>query len=225
MICGMTKVAAESVKEDFSEAQFFEARAKVWAMIDALASEMRPGLRESEAKEICKKMFRDEGISQAWHATQIRFGQHTLKSFGEATDIDAILGENDIFFLDLGVVWNGYEGDAGRTFVVGKNPDYEKCRDDVRRIFDEVAAHWSRDKVNGIELYDFAVERAKAYGWVLNLDLNGHRLGDFPHALVHKGSLMDFNETPSPNRWVLEIQIRHPTESYGAFYEDLLSNN
>ena len=28
-----------------------------------------------------------------------------------------MLVESDIFFVDLGVVWDGHEGDAGDTFV------------------------------------------------------------------------------------------------------------
>lgn len=30
-------------------------------------------------------------------------------------------------------------------------------------------------------------------------------------------------KAPTANRWILEIQIRHPSRNFGAFYEDLLS--
>ncbi|MEO5667179.1 MAG: M24 family metallopeptidase [Bdellovibrionota bacterium] len=212
----------ENVKKDFRESEFLDARTKVWMLIEDFASHIRPGMLESEAKIIGKEILVKEGISQSWHAPQVRFGSHTLKSFGEPVSEDLRLGDNDIFFLDLGLVWNGYEADAGRTFVVGSDVEHLKCRDDARRIFEEVATHWSNNKVSGVALYDFAIKSARSRGWILNLDLNGHRLGDFPHALVHKGSLQDFAEVPSPKRWVLEIQIRHPSKSFGAFFEDLL---
>jgi len=41
---------------------------------------------------------------------------------------------------------------------------------------------------------------------------------------VHKGGdLGDFEAEPNAGLWILEIQIAHPTEAYGAFYEDLLA--
>jgi hypothetical protein len=52
--------------------------------------------------------------------------------------------------------------------------------------------------------------------------VRGHRLSDFPHKLHHGGSMEECAGHPSPERWVLEIQIRHPLEELGAFYEDLL---
>ena len=49
-----------------------------------------------------------------------------------------------------------------------------------------------------------------------------HRVSDFPHKVHYKGNLGDQDFTPAPNLWILEIQLRHPTENWGAFYEDLL---
>ncbi|HEY0296511.1 MAG TPA: hypothetical protein VGC69_14380 [Bordetella sp.] len=59
-------------------------------------------------------------------------------------------------------------------------------------------------------------------GWKLNLDMKGHRVGDFPHAIYKPGKLADLADTPSEGLWILEIQIAHPTRPFGAFYEDLL---
>jgi methionyl aminopeptidase len=50
-----------------------------------------------------------------------------------------------------------------------------------------------------------------------------HRIADFPHAARTRGSIEGFEQTPAPNRWILEIQIRHPSKTFGAFYEDLLN--
>jgi len=75
---------------------------------------------------------------------------------------------------------------------------------------------------NTTALYDYAGQRARELGWELNLDLSGHRLGDFPHEAHYDGSLADADIRPNPNLWVLEMAIRHPTRAFGAFYEDLL---
>jgi hypothetical protein len=62
-------------------------------------------------------------------------------------------------------------------------------------------------------------------GWVFNLKVDGHRIGDFPHKAIHSGSLSSTTFKPTTDLWVLELQIRHPTRPFGAFYEDLLLNN
>jgi len=59
-------------------------------------------------------------------------------------------------------------------------------------------------------------------GWQLNFDLPGHRLSDFPHAAIHTGSLADFERSPLPLRWILEIHLRDPQGRFGAFFEDML---
>ncbi len=59
-------------------------------------------------------------------------------------------------------------------------------------------------------------------GWRLNLDIKGHRVCDFPHAIYRAGSLGDFGQCPATGLWILEIQIAHPTRPFGAFHEDLL---
>ena len=38
-----------------------------------------------------------------------------------------VLGEHDIFFLDIGPVYGGTEGDAGDTFVFGDDAEHHKA--------------------------------------------------------------------------------------------------
>jgi methionyl aminopeptidase len=91
-----------------------------------------------------------------------------------------------------------------------------------KEIFSIVRDQWMASSMNGKELYDFAVKATADLGWVLNLGLTGHRLSDFPHHAHYSGTLGAVSIRPSPNLWILEIQIRHPTKSIGAFFEDLL---
>jgi hypothetical protein len=56
----------------------------------------------------------------------------------------------------------------------------------------------------------------------LNLELSGHRLGDFPHATHFDGTMAEIDFRPSAALRVLEIHIRHPELAFGAYYEDLL---
>ena len=119
-------------------------------------------------------------------------------------------------------VFDGHEGDVGDTFVVGHAPERQACADAARTLFDEVARTWRSDGLSGRALYDFASERAQAMGWRFNHAIKGHRLGDFPHSVHKGGDLGTLDGAPSPGLWVREIQIAHPSEPFGAFYEDLL---
>ena len=131
-------------------------------------------------------------------------------------------GRDAVFFVDIGPVWAGHEGDAGETFVVGDDPEMQACAAAARTLWHEVAARWRDDGLAGPALYAHAAERAQAMGWRFNHDIQGHRVSDFPHAIYKAGRLGDFGERPSSGLWILEIQIAHPTRPFGAFFEDLL---
>jgi Xaa-Pro aminopeptidase len=207
----------------FQENKILEARSKTWQTIQILSEKILPGMKESDAQGLIRNYFKEKGVVRQWHQPHIRFGSNTLKGYDEKSDPDIILKEEDIYFFDIGPVWDGYEGDAGRTFVVGKNSEMRRCAHDVETVFEEVKDRWIKSGDNGVKLYRYAEELTGSMGWVLCLRTgSGHRLSDFPHALYHKGSLANYEGNVSECRWVLEIQIRHPELPFGAFFEDLL---
>ena len=162
------------------------------------------------------------GMDRIWHPALVRFGANTLKKFNQVSEGNPVLRQNDIFFVDLGVVWDGHEGDAGATFVVGDDADMRACSEACKVIYDEVEAHWRETRCSGKALYEFAAKVADAHGWCLNVEIRGHRVSDFPHAIYRAGDLGDLDEVPEVGLWILEIQIAHPSKAFGAFYEDLL---
>jgi hypothetical protein len=162
------------------------------------------------------------GMRRGWHHIIVRCGPNTTKDFMERSEPGVVLGENDIFFVDIGPIYENTEGDAGDTFVFGSDPDHLRAKKEVRLIWDDVRAKWFADGVTGKELYDYAIEVAGGFGWKLNMDLSGHRLSEFPHSAHYDGPLAEVEFRPNPNLWVLEIAIAHPERKFGAFYEDLL---
>lgn len=212
----------QAVGEHFSMAAMEHARAMTWRAVDAMALEIGVGMRESEANARCKALLHEMGMDRLWHPILIRFGENTLKTFKERPVHDPVLAADDIFFVDLGAVWDRHEGDAGATFVVGGDAAMQACARAAKTVFDEVAEHWRVSGAGGTELYRYAAERAEAHGWRLNVDIKGHRVSDFPHAIHKAGNLGDYPGVPARGLWVLEIQIAHPTRPFGAFYEDLL---
>jgi Xaa-Pro aminopeptidase len=198
------------------------AQQMTWKAIEQIARVISPGMRESEAQLLGKQILSELGMDRIWHPLLIRFGANTLKTFKQRSDGDPELGEEDIFFIDLGVVWQGHEGDAGATFVTGSDPGMIACALAAKELFNRVESFWRSERVSGVALYDYAAAQAQAMGWTLNLDIKGHRVSDFPHAIHRGGDLGNFEHSPNAGVWILEIQIAHPERPFGAFYEDLL---
>jgi len=171
---------------------------------------------------MAKAMLAERKMLRGWHDVYVRFGTNTTKTFGADSDPGVVLGAADIFFIDIGPVFEKWEGDGGDTYVFGDDPEMAKAAVDARTLFHVIRQRWLAEGLSGQALYAFAVAEAERLGWVLNMDLSGHRLSDFPHAAIYDGPMADIDFTPSPALWVLEIHIRHPSRPFGAFFEDML---
>ena len=55
---------------------------------------------------------------------------------------------DDIFLIDIGPVFEKWEGDGGDTFVTGTNPAYAKCAEDARTLFHLVRKKWEKEKAH-----------------------------------------------------------------------------
>ena len=212
----------EAVGDKFSVEELMYVRARTRRAVHMIAGKVEPGMAEEEAKDIARSILTSLGMRRGWHHIIVRCGSNTTKDFMERSEPGVVLAENDIFFVDIGPIFQNCEGDAGDTFVFGDDPDHLRAKQDVRTIWEDVRRVWFDEGVTGQELYDYAVKTAGSYGWKLNLDLSGHRLSDYPHSAHYDGPLADVAFRPHPNLWVLEIAIAHPERPFGAFYEDLL---
>ncbi len=201
---------------------FLETRDRTRAVMDRVAAAIHPGMVEEDAQALMRRTLKDADMLRGWHGIHVRFGRNTLKNFGQSSEPGVVLRDNDIFFIDIGPVWQGHEGDAGATYVVGDDPEMARAATDVKAVFDATRTRWLEDGLTGVALYRFAEAEAERRGWALNLDMSGHRLSDFPHAVNHRGPLLEADYVPTDGLWVLEIQIRHPERDFSAFYEDLL---
>jgi Xaa-Pro aminopeptidase len=219
----MTHSSREAVGSAFDPALMQRAREQSWAALHGIRARMRPGISEDEAKAAALDVFRALGFERLWHPVLIRIGANTTRTYRQRSDPNVRLGENDSYFIDLGLVFDGHEGDVGDTFVVGHAPQRQACADAARALFAEVAEAWRSQGLSGQALYAFAGERAKAMGWRFNHAIKGHRVSDFPHSIHQGGDLGGLEASPSSGLWILEIQIAHPTEPFGAFHEDLLT--
>jgi Xaa-Pro aminopeptidase len=199
------------------------AQRRAWETLAVAAALIEPGMDDVDGKAIVDQAIMDSGAQHMWHASQVRFGPNSMLPFGRIPEAPHVLGANDIFFLDIGPCYDGHEGDVGRGFTIGDVPEFTSLIADSKAVFEAVKAHWLAGGCTGQELYDFARAEAASRGRTMALEgAAGHRIGDFPHRIHHKGKLKDFGKTPSPDLWILEIHLVDRALQAGAFYEDIL---
>ena len=186
-----------------------------------IAALIRPGMTTRDAVNAADAHLRGMGASHNWHPTYVRFGVDTQSPAVQPTDFQRVLRDDDTFVVDIGPVWDGYEGDYGDTFVTGRDDAGARCARAAREVFRRTRLDWLAG-ATGEALYDRADAYAREYGCALVREIPGHRVSDFPHALYGKHKLAHADFAPADGIWVLEIQVRDLTLPVGAFYEDVL---
>ena len=197
---------------------------------------IRAGLSESRLNEdiykLAKEMF---GITTYWHKRIVRAGANTLAPYDENPP-DLMIGEDDILFLDLGPVFEDWEADFGRTFVIGSDPLKLKLRDDVGKAFAEGKRYFDETPdITACQLFRYAVTLANKCDWEFGGSIAGHLIGQFPHdriagdkvtLYVHPEShlpMRSLNEKGQKRHWILEIHFVDREHQIGGFFEELLT--
>ena len=126
---------------------------------------IRLGISESQLyEEIYQLAERKYGITKYWHKRIVRAGTNTLLPYNENPP-DLPVTEDDILFLDLGPVFEEWEADFGRTFVIGSDPAKLKLRDDIGKAFVEGKKYFEQHaEITGAELYQHIQKLAEKYG-------------------------------------------------------------
>jgi Xaa-Pro dipeptidase len=197
---------------------------------------IRAGIAESQLNQkiydLAKEMY---GISTYWHKRIVRAGANTLLPYDDNPP-DHTIGEDDILFLDLGPVFEEYEADFGRTFVIGSDPIKLKMRDDVAQAFADGKRYFKLNlDITADQLYAYAVSLAGKYGWEFGGPIAGHLIGHFPHEriaedkitlYVHPRSNLRMRSKDDKGRlrhWILEIHFVDRSRQIGGFFEELLT--
>ena len=108
------------------------AQEKATSLFDEIARTLiRPGISESQlSKEIHALGSERHGVRTHWHKRVVRSGPNTLQPY-VSNPPDRLIEEDDILFVDLGPVFEAWEADFGRTFVLGSDPQKIKLRDSL----------------------------------------------------------------------------------------------
>jgi Xaa-Pro dipeptidase len=177
------------------------------------------------------------GITTYWHKRIIRAGRNTLAPYAENPP-DLMIGQDDILFLDLGPVFEDWEADFGRTFVVGSDRQKLKLRDDVGIAFAEGKRYFEQTpNITASQFFAYVVSLARKFGWEFGGPIAGHLIGQFPHEriagdkvtlYVHPDShlpMRSLNEKGQKRHWILEIHFVDRERQIGGFFEELLTVN
>jgi Xaa-Pro aminopeptidase len=222
--------------DDLKFAALLEAEKKAEAMFDAIEAKglIAPGRSERDIeRDIFALAEQDFGVTVHWHKRIVRAGANTVAIFSENPPIRQV-EEDDIVFLDLGPVFEQWEADVGRTYVIGDDPRKHELCADLETIFDSLTDHLHRHTdITGAELYDEAVRQAVQAGWLFGGQIAGHLVGEFPHARIkgdknhHRISpanptrMRDPDPDGNPRHWIIEVHLVDPDRTFGGFYERL----
>jgi Xaa-Pro dipeptidase len=207
------------------------------ALLDRIEDEgfIVPGRTERAVEQdIYALAEREFGVERHWHKRIVRAGLNTLAIAGDNPPIRTI-AEDDMVFLDLGPVFEHWEADVGRSYVVGNDPARHALCRELPIQFDAVCAQFAaHPDISGEQLYAFACQSAEHAGWRFGGAIAGHIVSEFPHARLPGPKQRNHISPANPERmrdpdplgrtrhWIVEIHLVSSDGSFGGFYERLL---
>jgi len=226
-----------SPMEDNRRTELEHAQTHALKLFDAIERDglVRPGVTERQVEdEIGALAEREFGVKKHWHRRIVRAGANSITIAGENPPIQTIAAD-DIVYVDLGPVFEAWEADIGKSYVLGDDPQKHRLVADLPRIFKQVQAHYHGDLgMTGAALYAYAQKAAENAGWRFGGQIAGHIVSEFAHALIpgdkalnrigpHNPNPMTDVDGKGQNRhWILEIHLVAKDGSFGGFYERLL---
>jgi Xaa-Pro aminopeptidase len=223
--------------EDERARRLLDAQANAVALFDEVVARgiITAGQGERAAsdqiRDLANEMF---GKTRHWHKRIVRAGPHTLFPYRENPP-DRVIEADDIAFADFGPIFDEFEADLGRTYVIGDDPVKHRLAADLPVIFDGGRAYFAgHPGITGAELYAEVGRLARAAGWAFGNTHAGHLVGEFPHERIDGARIESYiapgNDTPMRRRdkagrvchWILEIHLTDPERGFGGFYEQLL---
>ena len=184
-----------------------------------------------EIRDLANEMF---GTTKHWHKRIVRSGPHTLFPYRENPP-DRVIEADDIVFADFGPIFEEFEADLGRTYVLGDDPAKRRLAGDLPVIFGAGRRYFAaRPGITGAELHAEVARLAGEAGWSLGGRHAGHLVGEFPHEKIDGADIESYiapgNTTPMRRRdktgrrchWILEVHLTDKARQFGGFYEQLL---
>ena len=197
---------------------------------------VRPGVSEKTLNtEVYQLAFEMYGIKKYWHKRIVRSGSNTLHPYKENPP-DLIIQDDDIVFFDFGPVFEDWEADFGRTYVLGRDQTKLKIQREIEEAWYIGKKHFDQHQdITGNELYQFVLNQTKLRGWEYPQVHCGHLIGNFPHEKMQGEELVNYihsenhvrmrdpDKNGNPRDWILEIHFIDREKQIGGFFEQLLT--
>jgi Xaa-Pro aminopeptidase len=228
------------MQEEARLAALIDAEAQAQRLFDAIEAGglIAPGRSERMVEQdIYALAERDFGVTKHWHKRICRAGANTLTIAADNPPVREI-GPEDTVFIDLGPVFDEWEADVGRTYVMGRDPEKHRLCADLPLVFDALERHFeAHDEVTGAGLFAEAERLAAERGWLWGGAIAGHLVGEFPHARIpgdkdlyrispaNPARMRDPDAAGRRKYWILEVHLVDRTRRWGGFYERLLMSS
>jgi Xaa-Pro aminopeptidase len=223
--------------EDIRAARLLDAQGKAAGLFAEIGTRgiIRPGVTEVQASDEIRDLAADMfGGERHWHKRIVRAGPNTLQPYRKNPP-DRQIAADDIAFADFGPVFEEWEADFGRTFVLGSDQVKQRLRDTLPGVWEAGREHFrSQPGITGEQLYALMVELAGQAGWQFGGEIAGHLVGQFPHEKIAGEAIESYIAPGSgqpmrrPDRsgrtchWILEVHLVDRERQIGGFYEELL---
>jgi Xaa-Pro dipeptidase len=225
----MSKSVLSELKEAERKADFLFKKIEEKALIKSGISEKQLNI---EIYNLADELF---GIKKYWHKRIVRSGKNTLCPYQDNPP-DLVIQKEDIVFLDFGPVFEDWEADFGRTYIVGNNPKMFQLKEDVERAWEEGKNYFLNNKNSliGSDFYHYTRELAIKYGWEYGNHHCGHLIGNFPHEIIQGEELRNYihpentdlmilsDKNGMERHWIYEIHFVDRNLEIGGFFEQLL---
>ena len=182
-------------------------------------------------RDVAAELF---GVNRFWHKRIVRAGPNTLHPY-EANPPDRVIEPDDIVFCDFGPIFEQWEADFGRTFVLGSDPAKLRLRDALPVVWNAGRALFEADPdITGEQLFAHVRELAEQAGWEFGGAHSGHLVGEFPHEKIAGDEIDSYiapgSDQPMRRRdrtgrlchWILEVHLVDRERQIGGFHEELL---
>lgn len=224
-------------EEDARSDRLLDAQSKAAILFDAVEQQhiVAPGLLESATSDAIRDLAADMfGVRRFWHKRIVRSGPNTLMPYRRRPP-DRAIDDDDIAFVDFGPIFDQWEADFGRTFVLGDDPAKHRIRDALPALFAAGQEHFeSTPGITGSQLFSHIVGLAERAGWEYGGPHCGHLVGEYPHERIAGDQVGNYiapgsdepmrraDRTGRRCHWILEIHLIDRQREIGGFYEELL---
>jgi Xaa-Pro dipeptidase len=197
---------------------------------------IRAGVLESELSAQVHDLARSRfGVRRHWHKRVVRSGPNAVLTYHDDPP-DRRTTDDDVVYLDFGPLFEKWEADFGRTYVIGDNPLKRKLVADIEAAFARGKQRYLDDTdLTAGGLYDYVCGLAEESGWVFGAPTAGHLIGHFPHETapgspkrfsIRHGNSINLREPDAKGarrHWILEIHFVDHARTFGGFHEELLT--